>query len=83
MPIAFAEYATRVQEHLERFYGIPVVIRDIPDPLTGDLDGSEISADKTTADSTLHPDPQGFPHGWDCDLNGRTNLDWDLARRGQ
>src|ERR1051326_1831329 len=42
MPIPFAEYASRVQEHLERDWGIPVVTRDIPDPLTGDLDGAEI-----------------------------------------
>jgi hypothetical protein len=41
----FAEYAARVQEHLERFYGIRVVTRDIPDPLTGDLDGAEIHID--------------------------------------
>ncbi len=45
MQIRFADYATRVQEHLERFYGIRVVTRDIPDPLTGDLDGSEIHID--------------------------------------
>ncbi len=45
MQIRFADYATRVQEQLERFYGIRVVTRDIPDPLTGDLDGSEIDID--------------------------------------
>lgn len=43
--IPFAEYAARVQEHLERDWGIPVVTRDIPDPLTGDLDGAEIDVD--------------------------------------
>ena len=45
MEILFADYASRVQEHLERFYGIQVVTRDIPDPLTGDLDGAEIDID--------------------------------------
>jgi hypothetical protein len=45
MQIRFADYAARVQEQLERFYGIRVVTRDIPDPLTGDLDGSEIDID--------------------------------------
>ena len=45
MEIRFAEYATRVQEHLEGFYGIRVVTRDIPDPLTGDLDGAGIHID--------------------------------------
>jgi len=43
--IPFAEYCGRVQEHLERFYGIPVVTRDIPDLLTGDLDGAQIHID--------------------------------------
>jgi len=40
MTIPFADYAARVQERLERDYGIPVITRDIPDPLTGDLDGA-------------------------------------------
>ncbi|PYP92488.1 MAG: hypothetical protein DMG65_03965 [Candidatus Angelobacter sp. Gp1-AA117] len=43
--LPFADYAKRVQEHLERDYGIPVITRDIPDPLTGDLDGAEIDVD--------------------------------------
>ncbi|HUE03866.1 MAG TPA: hypothetical protein VMR62_30205 [Bryobacteraceae bacterium] len=43
--IWFAEYCSRVQEHLEHFHGIRVVTRDIPDPLTGDLDGAEIHID--------------------------------------
>jgi hypothetical protein len=45
MEIPFDEYSTRVQKHLETFYGIRVVTRDIPDPLTGDLDGLEIDID--------------------------------------
>src|SRR5256885_3577855 len=45
MPIPFADYATRVQEHLEQDWGIPVITRDIPDPLTGDLNGAEIDVD--------------------------------------
>lgn len=45
MPTLFADYATRVQEHLESSYRIRVVTRDIPDPLTGDLDGAEIHID--------------------------------------
>jgi hypothetical protein len=43
--IPFADHCRRVQEHLERDYGIRVVTRDIPDPLTGDLDGLEIHVD--------------------------------------
>jgi hypothetical protein len=45
MPIPFSDYCARVQNHLEHRYAIPVVTRDIPDPLTGDLDGSEIDID--------------------------------------
>src|ERR1700720_500081 len=45
MEIRFADYASRVQQHLEDFYGIRVVTRDIPDPLTGDLNGAEIHID--------------------------------------
>jgi hypothetical protein len=33
--IPFIDYCARVQEHLERRYGIQVVTRDIPDPLMG------------------------------------------------
>jgi hypothetical protein len=43
--IAFADYAARVQRHIEQTYRIPVLTRDIPDPLTGDLDGAEIALD--------------------------------------
>jgi|SRR5271165_6706340 len=45
MDAPFAEYGVRVEEHLRAQYGIPVVTRDIPDPLTGDLDGLEIDID--------------------------------------
>ena len=41
----FTEHSSRVQQHLESFYGIRIVTRDIPDPLTGDLDGAEIHLD--------------------------------------
>ena len=46
--IPFAEYCTRVEEHIGRAYGIQVVTRDVPDPLTGDLDGAEIQIDYAT-----------------------------------
>jgi hypothetical protein len=45
METPFDEYSARVQKHLENVYRIRVVTRDIPDPLTGDLDGSEIHID--------------------------------------
>jgi hypothetical protein len=43
--IPFHDYADRIQKLLLEAYGIPVVTRDIPDPLTGDLDGAEIDVD--------------------------------------
>jgi hypothetical protein len=48
VPIPFAEYFARVQEWLQRVYGIRVVMSDIPDPLIGDLDGLEIHIDLGT-----------------------------------
>ncbi len=45
MPIPFADYSSRIQKHLEDCYKIRIVTRDIPDPLTGDLDGAEIHID--------------------------------------
>jgi hypothetical protein len=45
METPFDEYSARIQKHLENTYGIRVVTRDIPDPLTGDLDGAEIHID--------------------------------------
>jgi hypothetical protein len=41
----FADYCKLVEERIERHYGIRIVTRDIPDPLTGDLDGAEIHVD--------------------------------------
>jgi hypothetical protein len=41
----FAESWPRVQKRIESFHGIPVITRDVPDPLTGDLDGAEIHID--------------------------------------
>lgn len=34
-----------LERRIEDRYGIPVVIRDVPDPFTGDLDGAEIFID--------------------------------------
>jgi hypothetical protein len=45
MPATFQDYGIEVAQHLERFYGIRILTRDIPDPLTGDLDGAEIHID--------------------------------------
>ena len=43
--IPFAVYCAQVEHYLEKTVGIRVVTRDIPDPLTGDLDGCEIHID--------------------------------------
>ena len=43
--IPFATYCGRVQAAIENGYRIHVVTRDIPDPLTGDLDGAAIHID--------------------------------------
>ena len=45
MPIPFADNAARVHQHLEQDWSIPIIERDIPDPLTGDLNGAEIDID--------------------------------------
>ena len=34
-----------VEPHIEERYGIPVIIKDVPHPFTGDLDGAEIHVD--------------------------------------
>jgi hypothetical protein len=47
--IPFLEHCGRVEEFLFSRYGIAVVTRDIPDPLTGDLDGVEIHVDYSLA----------------------------------
>ncbi len=43
--IPFEEYCILVKRHIETAYGVRVVTRDIPDPLTGDLNGTEIHVD--------------------------------------
>lgn len=45
MTIPFAEYGRRVEDHITRVYGVGVITRDVPDPLTGDLDGADIHID--------------------------------------
>ena len=46
----FAAAAQLVQKRIAGFYKIPIVTRDIPDPLTGDLDGAEIHIDYAVSD---------------------------------
>ena len=52
--IPFSDQCRRVEEFLWAKYAIRVVTRDIPDPLTGDLDGLEIHLDYSlTAEERL------------------------------
>jgi hypothetical protein len=41
------EVFNTLEPYIERRYGVPVIIDDVPDPFTGDLDGSEIHVDYT------------------------------------
>src|ERR1700704_2872225 len=41
----FQEVFNRIESYIERKYDIPVVIRDVTDPFTGDLDGAHIEVD--------------------------------------
>ena len=34
-----------LEKHVETKYGIPILIKDVPNPFTGDLDGAEIHVD--------------------------------------
>ncbi len=43
--IPFADHCRRIEHHIEKAYGVRIVTRDIPDPLTGDLNGAEIHID--------------------------------------
>ena len=66
----FADYCTRVEDRLEHHYHIHIVTRDIPDPLTGDLDGAEIHLDYAlTPDQRLFLLAHLFGHTvqWDLD----------------
>ncbi len=41
----FREVFDILESHIERRYGIPVIISDVADPFTGDLSGAEIHVD--------------------------------------
>ena len=45
----FREVFNRVERHIEDHYAIPVVISDVANPFTGDLDGAEIHVDYEVA----------------------------------
>lgn len=79
MAISFAEHCRRVQEHIEKDYGIRVVTRDIPDPLTGDLDGAEIHVDfNLTSEQKLFLLAHLFGHTVQWNTDPKT---FELGRR--
>lgn len=43
--LPFADYCLQVENHIQQAYQVRIVTRDIPDPLTGDLNGAEIHID--------------------------------------
>ena len=45
----FREVYNTVADYVERRYGVPVVISDVTNPFTGDLDGAEIHVDYENA----------------------------------
>ena len=52
--IPYVRYSARLERHIEKAYGVRVVTRDVPDPLTGDLNGAEIHVDyAVTAEQRL------------------------------
>ena len=52
--LTFPQLCARVQERIENHYHVRVVTRDIPHPLIGDLNGSEIHVDAAaTAEQRL------------------------------
>ncbi len=43
--LPFADYCLQVENRIQQAYGVRIITRDIPDPLTGDLNGAEIHVD--------------------------------------
>jgi hypothetical protein len=76
--IPFDEYSVRTQKYLEHAYGIRVVTRDIPDPLTGDLNGAEIHIDYAVS-----PEQRLFLLGHLFGHTVQWNLDPALFELGQ
>lgn len=74
-PERFTEVFNAVETHIERRYSIPVVISDVPDPFTGDLDGERIEVDyDQSAEDALFIIAHLFGHTvqWNVDARART-----------
>src|SRR5436190_7244091 len=64
-----------LEPYVERRYGIPVIIRDVTDPFTGDLDGAHIEVDyDQSVEDALFIIAHLFGHTvqWNTDPRART-----------
>jgi hypothetical protein len=69
--------AERVETYIKDVYGLRIVTRDIPDPLTGDLNGADIHIDRAvTPEERLFLLGHLFGHTvqWNTDPNARPQL---------
>jgi len=72
---AFAAAFNRIERYIERRYHIPVVVTDVLDPFTGDLDGASIKVDfENSAEDALFIVAHLFGHTvqWNLSESGRT-----------
>lgn len=70
----FFEVFNHLEHHVEKKYGLAVVISDVPAPFTGDLDGAEIKVDYAE-------DAEGALFIL-CHLFGHT-VQWNLSARAR
>lgn len=70
----FREVFNTIERQIETRYGVPVRIRDVADPFTGDLDGAEIHIDHDLeAEEALFILVHLFGH----------TVQWNLSERGR
>ena len=70
----FYEVFNTIEEFIERKYELPVLIRDVHDPFTGDLDGAQIEVDyDQSAEDALFIIAHLFGHTvqWNIDARAR------------
>lgn len=73
-PERFAEIFNQVEPYVERRFGIPVVLTEVPPPFTGDLDGAEIHVEfEQDAESCLFLLAHLFGH----------TVQWNLSPRAR
>ena len=71
----FREVFNAIEAHIERRYAIPVIICDVTDPFTGDLDGERIAVDyDQSCEDALFIIAHLFGHTvqWNTDPRART-----------